>query len=704
MSIFPYNYQETLLEQIDFKRFSQSFSELVIQKVPTATTAKFYLLQDALREDLGKGGKGKKILSILEQYESLLDLAFSFDDCIIFSIPVVDKEQVLVLLDNLDPLVVKRFGDDWLAEVRQRIISDCILLKQARIDQETGLFNSSNMHYLLDSLTDYEQVNLLLISLPPNMRNPLHSVYHARKAAVLLKNFFGEASAVHHLGQSVFGFVSVQYDEDLLNNISASLVTYLKHEGFPKVHIGSGRGRGIHDSVSKDVDIRSQLVNEAWKALEAAVNRGPFSFCSFASLAYPEKHLLSKPDERLYRFFRKRWKDDDQFCMVRYVPTGEVGIETLADYLIAKGITAARREGSALYMYMAGYSGDECAEKVEFILQGFSRATGAKHTSFSVGIAPYPYSSFSKAESLINSKKACLHGEFFGPGSMVVFDEVSLNISGDIYYAEGDMRNAVKEYQNGLQCNSDDVNLLNSLGVTRVFMNQYLKGQDCFKKALRIEPNNFMALYNFGLGEERAGRIEEAVYNFEKALKAHDQEQDGEEICQELECNLGRLYCQLGKYQKALSFLEKQGDVVKSDAAQGRQYRLLGVAYAGAGENKRAIKWLQRALQINEFDAESLNLLGQVYMKEKQGDEIALSLCEKSVDLEPDNIVYLLGLATVQLSCGELEKAIVNLRKCIRYKKVREQAGKQMVCYYLLVGDKKKADYWKTRYTNQLVN
>lgn len=55
----------------------------------------------------------------------------------------------------------------------------------------------------------------------------------------------------------------------------------------------------------------------------------------------------------------------------------------------------------------------------------------------SVGVGYYPCSDFSKAETLLNCRKALLHASFFGAASAVAFDAVSLNISGDIFSAKG---------------------------------------------------------------------------------------------------------------------------------------------------------------------------------------------------------------------------------------------------------------------------
>ena len=85
--------------------------------------------------------------------------------------------------------------------------------------------------------------------------------------------------------------------------------------------------------------------------------------------------------------------------------------------------------------------------------------------------------------------------------------------------------------------------------------------------------------------------------------------------------------------------------------------------------------WLmQRALQFNEFDDRAIDLLGTVYFREGEGDDIALALCRKSVELEPGNILYRCNLAEVQLQCGLLAEARANLYRCLKNKKTKVKA------------------------------
>ena len=71
------------------------------------------------------------------------------------------------------------------------------------------------------------------------------------------------------------------------------------------------------------------------------------------------------------------------------------------------------------------------------------------------------------------------HGAFFGPASTVVFDAVSLNISGDHFYQTGKVSEAMAEYRAALRLDADDVNVYNSLGVCLAQTGEIEKAAAC---------------------------------------------------------------------------------------------------------------------------------------------------------------------------------------------------------------------------------
>ncbi len=695
MTKFPFAFVQPYLQSIDFVRFSKSFAELVLAKIPTAGNVFFLDNSQALLSMVADKEKAAALLSIIDAQSVLDDLAVSYYDCLLFSLPVAGEKHILVLVDKIDPHVVRRFGDDWLTEIRSSLAAEFTLLKQARVDMETGLFNSCNLHYLLEGISESSHAGMVLVSLPPKGVKQLYAISHVRRAAALLENYLPASTPLHHLGQCVFAFVPVQSDDKFLSRISMSLIHYLKKERFSHVHIGYCRGELLVKGDRAGV-FRTRVLDDAWNALEAATLRGPFSFCSYESLAYPDHYLLKRPDESLFTYFRKAWRNTERFSLVRFIPCSSSTLEQLQAFLDDNGYSITKSKEICLYLFLEQADGDKAVEAVEQILLQFSVLHKKSEPQFSAGIGVYPFCKFSRSDVIMNSRKACAHGEFFGAGSIVVFDALSLNVSGDIYYAEGDLKMAVCEYKNGLDCSPDNINLLNSLGVAYIFLNQFNKAKQCFKKVLELDTENFMALYNCGLVAEHQGKNDRALHYFEQAIKAYTSD-EGEEILEELRFTLGRLHCEYQNYKSGLRYLKDSSEDLEKSSRVGQLYRLTGIALCGIGQYKKGEKMLQRALQVNQFDAEALSVLGEQYYLNGQGNDIALSFCSKSVELEPQNIGFLLRLTRVQLGCNKLDDASENLRLLIRNKKLYDQAAELMVQYYDIIGNSGRKLYWQRK-------
>jgi Flp pilus assembly protein TadD len=81
----------------------------------------------------------------------------------------------------------------------------------------------------------------------------------------------------------------------------------------------------------------------------------------------------------------------------------------------------------------------------------------------------------------------------------VALDTVSLNISADHYYQNGDLAAAISEYRSALCLDAANVNVHNSLGVCLAQQGNPAAARACFEEAWRIDPKEAMAVYNIGV-------------------------------------------------------------------------------------------------------------------------------------------------------------------------------------------------------------
>ncbi|MFW2368751.1 MAG: tetratricopeptide repeat protein, partial [Desulforhopalus sp.] len=348
--------------------------------------------------------------------------------------------------------------------------------------------------------------------------------------------------------------------------------------------------------------------------------------------------------------------------------------------------------GEDILVYLEGEKASEGSRWAEKVI------AASKHVDSSVqisaGISCFPYCDFKKSEMVLNCRKALVHASFYGESSVAVFDATSLNISGDVYFGEGDLTKAVREYRRGLKCDDQDINLHNSLGVALAQMNKLSSAMKSFESALAVDKGDFMALYNLGLAEQAIGRPADALKHFKKALDHQETGEVEEGQVSDLKLQIGKLSCEVGMYKQAIDFLVPWSKANSSSKATGRIAYYLGMAYHGVKDNRTAMIFLQQALRVDEFDDRAMNLLGRIYLEEGEGDEIALALVQKSVELEPSSVRYRLYLAMVLLQCGLYDRAKENLYRCLRYKASKGEARLLLAKTYLQEGAYRRAASW----------
>lgn len=674
----------------DFRRFSKSYAEILKKRIPTAKVIYFANSDGQLYEH----PPGKQLpedfalfLTTMQKAEKSFAI---HPQGLILPFGVREGGSVVAVIEGADPVFLGKVHADWLEETRTAVEREFLLLKEARIDVQTGLLNLWNLKYLLESPRQTGGLHLILIELPPKRASFRYAIRYSQKCATLILNFIQGDAVLHFIGQSTFALVLPNRQADVKSELESTLVAYLKREGCNKVHIGSSISQiGEDGNEPKSAD--QNLLDEAWTALRQAEKRGPFSFCDYDLLAHPESHLLILPEGNLVRRLNRMWKNSTTFSLVHFKSLDpDMPAKEVVQSLLGRG--KAMTTGNDILVYLDGEAADTALSLAQEVIRQAGEADSGNHIS--AGISFYPCSDFKKTEMPMNCRKALLHASFFGKSSAVVFDSVSLNISGDTYFTEGDLAKAVHEYKRGLKFDAGNVNLHNSLGVALAMMDKLALAMQSFENALHIDSKNFMALYNLGLAEQARGRKLAAYEYLERALSHYDPEDAGLGLLDDLKLQLGMLAGDLEKYQAALDYLQAWLKNNEKTARAGRAFYYIGKAQHGLADNRPAMVALQRALQFYEFDDRAMDLLGSIYLREGEGADIALALCSKSVELEPSNIFYRCNLAEVQVQCGMFAQARENLYRCLKNEKIMAKAQVLLGRSYCHEGLPQRAGRW----------
>ncbi len=662
----------------DYAVFSSRFSGIVCAEIPTAQSVQFLSSQAFCSMPFTLDAPERKQFFDRVHKRNIPE---AIDDrSILIPLPAKGDEPLVALVSEIDPTVVKRMSGDWLTERTAYFVQHFLMIKNSRLDPVTNLYNSTLLSEILGAVDEKWKYQVVIIEMRPQARFSKDVLNHVRNVTRSLIEFNRFQFPLFYLGHSLFGCIIFDKERDFLKTFCLSVITFMKNKGFKRIHCGcSAVDKDITAEHSQTVPL---VLGQAWTALHAACRRGPFAFCDYDALAHPEHFPLHRVSRSTISKLQRRWKNSSAHSLIYFVPDYKRPQE-MADVVVrffGKHNYVMADDG--FFVIRCNSTAEDSKQWAEGII---ATLIGEKDSGFSLsaGISEYPFQRYAKTEIVRNCQKAILHAEFFGYGSIVVFDAVSLNISGDIYYGEGDLAGAVREYRHGLELDGGNINLLNSLGVTYALMNRNAEAQLTFQKVLDQEPSNFMALYNLGLGEQANLNHGAAAVYFSKALSAFNPDDtDDPNILIELFYRIGTAYFHNHEYAKSLEWLEKWYNKQEDSKERGKCCRPIGVSCFHLGRTNEAMTWLQRALAFDEDDAEALSLLGTLYLVEKEGIDIALKFMEKSLELESGNRHFMLRYARGLNECGRYNEAAAVLSECRKSNKLKAAAWFELSLSY----------------------
>ncbi len=713
---FPLFPLPSSLSRRDFDFLCQPFTEAIKEKIVAAPAAHISFIHTKGEIEPLSSRHDTQNTPILQQVCAATQRAqtpATHEDCLLLPFFVSDTHTAVALIQGIDPFLVKKMSPDWLQEIRDTLQHEFLRIKWARTDLQTGLLNAFHLYSVLNSLPPGQWIGLSLVELYPQTRTAIEEIRHLRKAARALQSVIGENTPLFHIGQSVFAYPAWHCSEADLTRSGPRIIALCKRERFKSVHIGYSCGLSGSGNSGDRVDRTGQdLLDEAWQALQIAGRRGPFSFCSYRLLQNSQCHPLYASKRPLLirakpcgqagqtRALQRCMRQLEQFALIQLHPSTTT--ESIFDLIHPEtfDLTGGKAfQGPQADAYILLPTANQKAILV--LAHQVTRALASESKDFgpvAAGIALFPYAHFKKNEIILNCQKALLHGALEGEGAITVFNALSLNVSGDIYYGEGDIPRAITEYRHGLEISPDDINLLNSLGVSYAMINRQTLAKNCFLQALAIDSKNFMAWYNLGLGRELQNDLPGALLAFEHAWACPlENDQDTALVRRELPLQLARLYCQTEHHQKSLDLLLPWHAVKPKESEAdlaNRSFCLLGESLFGLGRIEEARIALQRAILINEFDADALSLLGDIYLLRNEGDQIALKLCAKSLEINPAPPIFHFRLAKALINGGFWEEARAALRPCLRDQKLKGMAQARMGLLYHRWGKNAAASRW----------
>jgi len=227
------------------------------------------------------------------------------------------------------------------------------------------------------------------------------------------------------------------------------------------------------------------------------------------------------------------------------------------------------------------------------------------------------------------------------------FDSVSLNISADRLFAQGEIYDAIAEYKKALTVDEKNFLARNSLGICYARLNKYATARTIFHDLVRLYPNHIMPLYNFGCACLKDGDASSAKEAFAQVLNIQP-----ENVYALV--RLGLMAEDEGDLDRAWELYDRVRTLPDGERLA---YRYLARLAFRRDDRDMAREFLHQAIITNPHDPHSYHLLAKIYLERGDDPEVAESLARQSVHLKPEAPAFWEVLITALEQQNKTEEA-----------------------------------------------
>ncbi len=618
-------------EELDFVLLHSVFVQEVQRLFPVPTSVEFVFNQDT------GGEHGQKDSAEAE---------------LLFCAPAGEQGNVLIRCFDYDSTFHEKLDESFVKQLQEQIFHQLGLLRLAYIDPVSGMYNRRALHAFDTSGVIYPGTFFLFHVVPGSLALKASSSLYLK----VLELLHTQGSGCHFsLGANLFGMILFETGRDKALRIARQLLKGMKQERVRRVQVALCR-----------IDSGCKLFQQAWEGLMEAERRGPYvvydtSVQSVCPFLLPEKDFVNNMQKvwRGLRTFQVVVAEIDQGAEV------EQALDVVQSFLKQGCCFRGYWKGKG-YFIVSGENGknDTLVTTNLSSAQSDLARTGIR----GLGLSQWPGLHKRKSQTVESCLKALLHCTFLDPGSAVQCDALTLNISGDYYFDQGDYRLAAREYRMGLQMAPEDANLLNTLGVTLTELGQPRSAGKFFEAVLGRDPENFMALVNLGFVQMTLGNTEQALQLLSRAYSSMEKDS---RIDEELLFSLCTLLVDQKEYRRAVEALNRW---VAQSGRNFMAYRLLGVSHYKMGNFREASVACQQALRICPNDNISLSILGTCYVLQGEGTDIGIRLCRQAVELDSGNLENSIRLAGCLVAAQQWDEAALFLQPLLNNPVLRYEA------------------------------
>ena len=201
-----------------------------------------------------------------------------------------------------------------------------------------------------------------------------------------------------------------------------------------------------------------------------------------------------------------------------------------------------------------------------------------------------------------------------------------------------------------IETNPEETKAYNILGLAHLRRGSLDKGIEQFKKVIEISPDSFPTYLNLARAFVLSGKTEDAFNTLEKAVALSPNNLD-------IRIMLANFYKREGKLNEAIEAFEKVLEL-SPDYLPG--YALAGLHFLN-GEADRSIDVCNRAIKLDPDNFVRLINLAVSY-QQKGNYAVAISNCQKAMELKPDIASFKIILSNIYAANEEYYKAMKQIK------------------------------------------
>lgn len=264
-----------------------------------------------------------------------------------------------------------------------------------------------------------------------------------------------------------------------------------------------------------------------------------------------------------------------------------------------------------------------------------------------IGSACYPFLNFDRADIPENCRKGLEHALLLPDPRVAVFDSISLNLSADRRFMDGDIYGAIEEFKLALLDDENNLLARNSLGICFAQLGRFDEARHEFEAVTALDAKDVLALYNLGWANHRLGDLKAAEKAYRQCLKVEP----------------GHIYSlmRLGSIEENARHFKKATNLYKKAAAQPGGERMVLRPLARVAYKQNDIEgmreYLHLALNADHNDHQAMHMLARLYLDQGEDPQIAEVLARQSAALSPGRNIYWETLEEALEAQGKSEEA-----------------------------------------------